>query len=528
MTSFLPSWLEHRPLVEIAQLELPLPHLDDNTGDLDRLLRTLKHKGFDSVHVDPVGLNRWIERIREGNFKVTVVLGCTSTQWEILEVLPGCTQTPALAFGVDLGTSQLAFYLIDLQVGEILARKSVANPQIPYGEDILTRILFARKEANRQILQQLLLDACNRTMLGMLEEAGHSPQAVYALAMAGNTTMSHFLLGLDPGNICKEPYIPAVNRFPFYHARDLELAVHPRALVYVFPNVGSYFGGDLIAGIVTAGFHRTEAVSLLVDVGTNAEVVLGNRDWLIACAGAAGPALEGGVVERGMMAAPGAIDQVRIDPRTLEPVYHVLQEEKPVGICGSGLIDLIAEMFMAGILTIQGKINTQLDSPRIVSTDGTPGYIVAYGKETADGKDLLISEIDVGIFLKSKAAMYTILTVITNKVGLGFSDLKRFFVAGTFGNYIDPAMAIRIGMLPDLPLETYCGLGNTAGRGTAILLLDRHTLQHIETICNQITYVELNVNMELMNEFRGAQFLPHTDPRLFPNVDIPQRAKGTA
>ena len=275
-------------------------------------------------------------------------------------------------------------------------------------------------------------------------------------------------------------------------------------------------------GILNSGLHRSEEVSIFVDVGTNAEVVLGNRDWLIACAGAAGPALEGGVVERGMMAAPGAIDRVRIDPATLEPSYRVLGEQKPVGICGSGLIDLMAEMFAAGILTIQGKINTRLNSPHIIDTPDGPAYVVAFARETADGKDLYVSEIDVGIFLKSKAAMYTILTVIINKVGLSFSDLKRFFVAGTFGNYIDPAMAIRIGMIPDLPVETYQGLGNTAGYGAAMLLLDRSLLQDIDRVCNQVTYIELNVNMELMNEFRGALFLPHTDPRLFPSVQIPE------
>lgn len=528
MTSLLPSWLEYRPLIEALKLELPPPHLDDNTGDLDRLARALTQRGFGPLHFHPSHLNCWIDRIRQGNFKITAVLGCASCHWEVLDVVPDFPSNPTLGFAVDLGTSQIAFYLIDLERKQIIAERSVPNPQIPYGEDILTRILLARQEANRKTLQQLLIETFNHTIQDILEENGYAPQHVYGLVIAGNTTMSHFLLGLNPCNICKEPYIPAVNRFPFYHARDLDLAVHPLALVYVFPNVGSYFGGDLIAGILAAGLHRSEELSILVDVGTNAEVVLGNRDWLIACAGAAGPALEGGVVERGMMAAPGAIDHVRIDPLTLEPVYHVLREQKPIGICGSGLIDLIAEMFMAGILTIQGKFNTSLQSQRLVNHADTPGYILAYGKETADGEHLVISEIDVGIFLKSKAAMYTILTVITNKVGLSFKDIQHFYIAGTFGNYIDPTMAIRIGMIPDLPLETYHGLGNTAGRGAAMLLLNRDILQDIDKICNQITYVELNVNMELMNEFRGAQFLPHTDPRLFPTVQIPKRAMGSA
>lgn len=526
MRSPLTSDLTEQPLVEILQVELRQPSLNDNTGDLDRLGRALKQKGFSPLQFHPLSIKRLISQIRKENFKVTAVLGFNECHWELIDVLSSSSEHPALAFAVDLGTSQLVFYLIDLQERTILTQTSIANPQIIYGEDILTRILFARQEENLRTLQALLVNAFNQVMQQMLAERGYSPNNVYALAIAGNTTMSHFLLGLDPTNICKEPYIPATNRFPIYHARDLSLSAHPDALVYVFPNVGSYFGGDLIAGILRAGLHRSAEVSIFVDVGTNAEVVLGNRDWLIACAGAAGPALEGGVVERGMMAAPGAIDRIRIDPATLDTSYHVLGEEKPVGLCGSGLIDLIAEMFFSGLLTIQGKINAKPGSPRIVRTEDGAAYVVAFASETGDGRDLLISEIDIGIFLKSKAAMYTILTVITNKVGLEFKNLKHFFVAGTFGNYIDPAMAIRIGMIPDLPLETYHGIGNTAGHGAAMLLLDRSLLHDIDRICSQVTYIELNVNMELMNEFRGALFLPHTDPRLFPSVRIPETSLG--
>lgn len=527
MAVLLPEWLQRRPLAQIIRMELPPPHLDDNTGDLDRLLRTLKQAGFEPVRINPRRLVHLTRRIRELGFRLSVVLGYVSDQWELIEVLPEEDDGPLLGFAVDLGTTRLAFYLIDLRTHRILDEASAANPQIPFGEDILTRILFAREEANRERLQDLLIASFNETMRDALTRHGLVPSRVVAVAVAGNTTMSHFLLGLDPANICKEPYIPAANQFPFFRGEDLRLAMHPDGPVYVFPNVGSYFGGDLIAGILASGLHRSESTSILVDVGTNAEVVVGNRDWLIACAGAAGPALEGGVVERGMMAAPGAIDRVRIDTVTFEPSYHVLGDEKPKGLCGSGLIDLMAEMFMAGLLTIQGKINTHIDSPRVTKGPDGTAYTIAYGRETADGQDITVSDIDVGIFLKSKAAMYTILTVITRKVGLELKDLEHFYVAGTFGNYIDPAMAIRIGMIPDLPIERYKGLGNTAGLGASMLLLDRSLLEDIGRVCSQITYVELNVNQELMNEFRGATFLPHTNPSLFPSVAIPEKAMGT-
>jgi len=520
-----PDWLQTDPLVVRRTLSVPPPSLEDNTADVDRLVRTLHRSGFSPVRVDPSDLDGISSRLRQGDFTVSVVLGYREDHWALLEVDAGASSEPVLGLAVDLGTTRLAFYLVDLDKGVVIDRRSEPNPQILYGEDILTRIVFASDPRNRKTLQDLLLNTFRDVTARMSAENGLDPGRIFALTVAGNTTMSHFFLGLNPTNICKEPYIPVANRFPFLRGRDLGLTMHPGGLVFVFPNVGSYFGGDLIAGILASGMHRRDELSLLVDVGTNAEVVLGNKDWLIACAGAAGPALEGGVVERGMMAGPGAIDRVRIDPNTLELRYHVIGGEKPKGLCGSGLIDLVAEMFMAGILTIRGTLNRNLECPRIVETDNGPGFVVAWGPETADGRDLVVSEIDIGILLKSKAAMYTILNIIARKVGVSLQDIHKFYVAGTFGNHIDPVMAIRIGMLPDLPLETYQGLGNTAGRGAAMVLMDRSLLQDMERVRNQITYVELNVNVELMHEFRGATFLPHTDPSLFPSVPIPKRAR---
>lgn len=519
----LPSWLEPYPFVEAVFLELPPPSLDDNTGDADRLTRGLRQRGFHPVTVRPEQMNRLSQRLREGCFQVTAVLGYYQCHWELLDVLAGHPTGPLPAMAVDLGSSRLGLYLLDLRERKVLAQDSVVNPQIPYGEDILSRIVFCRREENLKLLQKVVLEAINSCGRRMLEEAGCPGSELYAVSIAGNTTMSHLLLGLDPSNLCREPYIPVANRYPVLSAEQLRLSVHPLAPVYIFPNVGSYFGGDLIADILAVGLHRTEEMTMLVDVGTNAEVVLGNSDWLVGCAGAAGPALEGGVVERGKMAAPGAIDWVRIDRETWEPTYRVLGGGKPDGICGSGLIDLVAEMFMSGILSVQGKINTRRRSPRVVETPDGMAYRLVLGSDTADGRDLLISEIDIGIFLKSKAAMYTILNVITRKVGLGFEDFGKIFIAGAFGNRIDPQMAIKIGMIPDLPPGTYQGLQDTVGCGAAMVLLDRRLLDEVEKVCGRITYVELNVNVELMNDFRGALFLPHTDPRLFPSVSIPEQ-----
>jgi uncharacterized 2Fe-2S/4Fe-4S cluster protein (DUF4445 family) len=450
------------------------------------------------------------------------VVGFSQDFWEVLDILPESSDAPLRGIAVDLGTTSIVVRMIDLAEKRTVSESSVQNPQSVHGEDILSRILFARGGQGLETLRRLAVEACREAIAAALDEQGFSFQNVYALACAGNTTMTHFFLGLDPSNICKEPYIPAANTFPVARAEAFGLHFLPNCLLYLFPNVGSYVGGDIISGILAAGLHRSAHPGMLVDVGTNAEVVLGNSDWLLACAGAAGPALEGGVVERGMRAASGAIDWVRIDPHTFEASFRVIGGGKPCGICGSGLIDLIAEMFAAGILNVQGKIALATDSGRIRQTEDGKAYVVAASSQTCDGNEILISEIDIGIFLKSKAAMYTILSVISSKVGLKFEDIEKIYIAGNFGNRIDPEMAVRIGMIPDLPADVYSGIGNSSLLGASMALLDRTLLDEVEKIRSMITYVELNVNLELMNQFRGALFLPHTNRRLFPSVRIQQ------
>lgn len=514
------------PLVIGEPFDLEKPSLRDNTADWDRLTKYLTRKGFDPIASHGITLERVrfiADSVRKRNFSGKAILAYTMDSWDIIDIVD---DSPVLGAAFDLGTTRIAFYLIDLSRAQLLYETSIANPQIPFGEDILTRINYATTPERLLELQSLVINAFNDLIERVTQELRLKPSNIYAMTVAGNTTMSHFFLGLNPSHICREPYIPVVNNFPLFRAKDLGLGIHPYGIVYVFPNVGSYFGGDAVAGILASGMHRHETISVFVDVGTNAEVVLGNKDWLIACAGAAGPALEGGVVERGMMAVPGAIDRVRIDPETLNLTYHTIGDQKPIGICGSGLIDLIAEMFQAGLLTIQGKINTKVKDRRIIEQPDGTGFIVAFADETADGKDLIVSDIDIGILLKSKAAMYTILNIIARKVGMDIHDVDKFYVAGTFGNHIDPRMAIRIGMLPDIPIDKFVPLGNTSGQGASMLLLNRNMFQEIKEICAKLTYVELNVNVELIHEFRGALFLPHTDPSLFPSVKIPDIAKG--
>jgi uncharacterized 2Fe-2S/4Fe-4S cluster protein (DUF4445 family) len=330
--------------------------------------------------------------------------------------------------------------------------------------------------------------------------------------------MTHLFLGLSPYWICREPYIPVVNNPALLRCAELGLALHSEAPVLVFPNVGSYLGGDLIAGILASGMAEADDLSILVDVGTNAEVVIGNRDWLVACAGAAGPALEGGVASMGMMAGPGVIDKVRINPVSKAFSVRTIQDKPPMGICGSGLIDLVAQLFLAGMIDLRGKFVAERCAERLQEMDGIKHLIVMDAKDSGTGKDLTLSQPDIDALIRSKAAMYTILTTITTMLNVSMKEISRFNIAGTFGSYIDPRSAITLGMIPDLPLETYRPLGNTSLNGACQALLSAAARDEIYRIRDRITYVELNVNQEFMNLFSAAKFIPHTDRSLFPSV----------
>ncbi len=369
-------------------------------------------------------------------------------------------------------------------------------------------------------LNELIISGLNRAISELCASIRVDPQHIHMLAVAGNTTMTHLFMGLSPHWIIREPYIPVVNKPPVVKARSLGIRINPNARALIFPNIGSYFGGDLIAGILYSAIDKREETAILVDVGTNAEVVLGNRNWLIACAGAAGPALEGGVTRMGMTAGPGVIDKIVIDPDTRKFTIHTIEEKPPRGICGSGVIDLAAQLYLGGMIDLRGKFLPAQCGSRLNEIDGLLHLTVVPADQSGTGSDLTISQADVDSLIRSKAAMYTILETITASVGMALGDLKRFYVAGTFGSFIDPRSAITIGMLPDLPLEAYKPLGNSSLGGATLALTSADCLEEIDRIRDRITYLELNVNQEFMNRFSAAKFLPHTNHSLFRSVEV--------
>ncbi|PID40791.1 MAG: [Fe-S]-binding protein [Proteobacteria bacterium] len=516
----MPSSLNHG---WVHTITLTPPALGDNTADADRLEAALKKAlAAEAVHMGLELIGSLPDQLRQWNYRATAVLFRESATQGVLTHLAAPDTTDRLCgLAVDLGTTRVVLRLIDLVTGDPLGETVFDNPQTAVGPDVLARIHHADTADGLKHLTTLIVDGINRYILTLCSQCEVTPSSIHLAAVAGNTAMTHLLLGLNPRWIIREPYIPAVNRPGVRQALELGLNMHAGARVLVFPNVGSYFGGDLIAGILYSDMDRREETAILVDVGTNAEVVLGNRHWMMACAGAAGPALEGGVTRMGTTAGPGVIDRIDFNKDRADFDIHTIGDQPPRGICGSGVIDLAAALFRSGMVDIRGKLVPDRCGDRYSLKEGQPHLTVVPAGQSATKKDLGISQADLDSLIRSKAAMYTILETITTSVGMQPRDLETFFVAGTFGAYIDPASAIAIGMIPDLPLSHYHSLGNSSLGGATRILQDPECLERIDAIRDNITYMELNVNQEFMNRFSAARFLPHTDTSRFPSVTVP-------
>ncbi|MGV1099753.1 ASKHA domain-containing protein [Thiovibrio sp. JS02] len=506
------------PIVRVIPVEASPPSLRDNTGDIDRLKKALL-PSLDGVSplVPYPRLAPVATAFRAAGFQGLALLNDMPGGPLLVDFLPAAPRIVA-GMALDLGTTHLEASLLDLASGKVMARANRENSQIRHGADILSRIHFAGKGNGLARLHAGIIDDVNRLAAELAGAAGLEPAGIRALSVSGNTTMVHFFLNIDPYHICREPYIPMVNAPDPCLAADLALAIHPAAPVWLLPSVGSYFGGDLISGVLASGLDLGEQTSMLIDVGTNAEVIVGNREWLIACAGAAGPALEGGVARMGMRAGPGAIEHVAIEPETKAIRYATIGNAKPRGICGSGIIDLVAELYLSRQIDIRGKFRPQAAGDRLLEGDEGRMFVVVPGEESADGRPVVLSQVDLDALMRSKAAMYAILTTLLNQVGVGFAELHRIYVAGAFGRHIAPRQAIVLGMLPDLPLATYEPVGNSSLAGAELVLLDDGARSRCLALGKKITYIELNVNQEFMIRFSGSRFIPHTDHGLFPSV----------
>lgn len=493
------------PLLFLLNIKLSEPSASDKRADKERTIEEIGSRLNSSlpIKIGLTALRKLPAFLRANKFSTSAVILFTD---ECIRILDFRNDDQLYAVAIDIGTTNLVASLYDMKNHQKTCTLDHENPQINIGLDVLTRVHLAMS-GKAEELHKLLLEGINSLIDRLCKAAGIDITNIYGAVIAGNTIMSHFFINLDVTNISVEPYIPTCHKFGFIKASDIGMDIHPESLIYVYPNTGSYVGGDIVSGILRSGMFRDELPSLLIDVGTNAEIVLGCKDWMLVGAGAAGPALEGGISEIGMRAIDGAIYSVSID-EDCQVNFRTIGDKEPLGICGSGMIELISEMFNAGIINRQGKF--QKDSVRILNENGRKGFILY----NSGSRMLVISDNDIENFLRSKAAMFTSLYVLTRSVGLEFKDIHRVYISGAFGGGINPEKAVKIGMIPEIIKEKIIPLGNSSLKGAEMLLLNRDLLADINKICSLITYKEMNTESEFMKEFPGALFIPHTNPQI--------------
>jgi len=518
-----PYELYDQPLRKYA-VTLEPPSLQDQTDDWSRLQRELvRLYDLRGVQIALPVLRRLGRALREGEWTVTVVVELDA--WDrpqgparVLDVLPGEHLESLWAAAIDIGTTSNVVWLVDLLSGQVMAQAVDYNGQIARGEDVISRIIYASKGDGLTELQGLVIGTLNRLLAKVAQRRSIRSDEIYKVVVAGNSTMIHLFAGIPPESIRLMPFITVANQLPPFPARSVGLEVNPEAPVDCLPGVASYVGADITAGVVSSQMCSSDRLALFVDIGTNGEMVLGDCTWLVACACSAGPAFEGAGVVHGMRATAGAIEEVWIDAETYEPAYRVIGDEEPRGLCGSGLISLLAEMFITGVVDKSGNIDLSLSTKRVRKGKHGPEYVVAWAGETSTGEDIAITEVDIDNLLRAKAAVYAGFSVLARSVGLTMADVEMVLIGGAFGQYINVEKAIQIGMLPDMPYDRFHFLGNTSVRGAYMALISRTMRRQVAETGKMMTYLELSADNTFFDEFHAALFLPHTDESLFPSV----------
>lgn len=508
------------PVFRRLEVSLSEPSLTENADDMQRLETALRQTvGRDREFQAGLGIMRQLPvRLRKKGYQLIVDIAGVQNPLEIARIHASSRPGPAYGLAVDLGTSTVAVEMVELDTGRTVQVRGSYNRQSSYGADVITRIIYADEyDGGLDRLQEAAVSTINRMVEEMTFEEGASSLDIAACVVGGNTTMIHFLLGIPPTNIRLEPYIPAVTRPSPVRASQLDLKIHPRAYVYCLPGVSSYVGGDITAGVMATSLDMEDEIALFMDIGTNGEMVLGNREWLLSCSCSAGPAFEGVGLSSGMRAVRGAIQKVDVADGKL--AFETVGGDSPQGICGSGFIDLISALWKTGAINRSGRISSD---GAVREGDDGPELVVVPGSDSGTGSDIVVSEGDLKNLIRSKAAVYAGLRVMLNQVGMSIDDVDRVTVAGGFGNYLNVARAIEIGLLPDLPLDRFRYAGNTSLQGSRKWLLDGEARERAQKIAESMTYLELSVGNEFMDEFMKALFLPHTDMELFPSVKVGQ------
>ncbi|WP_028840608.1 ASKHA domain-containing protein [Thermodesulfobacterium hveragerdense] len=512
------SQVDHlSPPVREIVLKLDPPTLDENTSDLTRLKDGLFKQGIAEPEV-PLEILRKIPFVlRQKGFEtIAYVYQNSGNSKSVLLDLTAEPVEPFLGVAIDVGTTTLQVEVVDLRKGKVLGFSSDYNPQIKYGDDVITRIEFCRRDGGLKILSEVLRER----LLSLIKEAlglKRRLEDVKLISLAANTVMTHLFLELEPRYLREYPYVPVATEFPVLWAKDLGFK-DLNALIQIVPCKASYVGGDIVGGVVASKMYEESPLTLFIDLGTNGEIVLGNQDFLVCAACSAGPAFEGGGIKHGMRATLGAIEMVNIDPYTYEPMVVTIGKVKPIGLCGSGILSLLASLFRVGIIDKSGKIKKDIIHPRIRKGEEGWEYVVVFKQDTQTGEDIVFTEPDIDNVIRAKAAIFAGCQVLVESVGLSLKDIERVYLAGSFGNYLDVEDAISIGLLPDLDRDRFFFLGNTSLAGAKMALLSQEKFAKMRDIANSMTHLELANYQGYMNTYVAALFLPHTDESLFSTI----------
>ena len=513
--------LDFKTNIVKTYIELEEPTLDDNISDVDRLERYVRNNlGYNEIDFKLELLRNMPIIFRESDFKVTITYVKKKNKITLLNIEPGNTQDKLYGVAIDIGTTSVVVCLVDLYTKEVIDKASSGNAQIKYGADVIHRIIYSTKKNGLKNLNDAVIkETINPLLESLYIRNDINKDNVVTLVVAGNTTMSSLFLGVYTDYLRQEPFIPAFLKSPKLMGEDIGLNVNDSAYVYLAPSVASYVGGDITAGALSAGIWASDENILFIDLGTNGEIVFGNKDYMMSCACSAGPAFEGGGISCGMRASNGAIEKVGIDKETLNPQLTIIGECEPIGICGSGIIDLICQMLLTGIIDRRGKIHKDLNNKRIRFNEHDIGeYVLAFKDEYNLENDITVNEVDIDNFIRTKGAIYSGASTLIESLGMNFSVIDKVYIAGGIGNNLNIENSILIGLLPDIEREKFDYIGNSSLVGSYLALISKGAKTKLQEIGNEMTYVELSVYPTYMDEFISACFLPHTNIEQFPTV----------
>jgi len=519
------------PPVEKIFLTLSPPDSQNNMPDVTRLIEYLKLEANEHKLELTLPVIRKLPGVmRESDFQVTVTIirpVRSDGKNLIINVQSGDKTNDNYAVALDIGTTTIYAQLINLSTGECLAEAGDFNGQISYGEDVITRIMYAEKAGGLEKLQEVVVGTINSVLERIIRKSKIDREDISTITFSGNTTMTQLFLKIDPRNIRRAPYVPTATLYPPFTAASVGVDFNEHAIALLYPQVSSFVGGDIVAGVMGSGMYRKEELTLFLDIGTNAELVVGNKDWLACTACSAGPAFEGGGIEFGMRAAKGAIEDFSLDPVTFEPMILTIGDVRPKGICGSGLITMAAVMFEMGVINNRGKFNRDLGTPRIRKTNHIWEYVIAWKNETQIDRDIALTEPDLDNLIRAKGAIYSGCMTLLEEVGLSMDVVEHIILAGGFGSYIDLEKAMVLGLLPEVDPERVTFIGNGSLMGARMSSLTNRIRQDVVSVTQKMTNFELSETPSYMDNYIAAMFLPHTEIEKFPRLQARMKARGT-